>query len=110
MREEITKAAAEARDANNRVLDLVVQNKYDAAIKLLFTEARAKVERWQETVDAYAAFQRRDSQDGYEQIRRDFVFAERMTLTFGGVALVFAFVIAWLNSRSITRPLVALRT
>ncbi len=109
LREEITKAAAEGRDANNRVLDLVVQNKYDAAIKLLFTEARAKVERWQETVDAYAAFQRRDSQDGYEQIRRDFVFAERMTLTFGGVALVFAFVIAWLNSRSITRPLVALQ-
>ncbi len=109
LREEITKAAGEARDANNRVLQLAGQGRYDAAIRLLFTEARAEAEHWQETVDAYTVFQRRDNQAGYEQIKADFAFAGRMTFAFGALALLLSLIIAWLNTRSITRPLAALQ-
>ncbi|MFN0305345.1 MAG: methyl-accepting chemotaxis protein [Burkholderiales bacterium] len=109
LREEITKAATEARDANNRVLELTAQGKYDAANRLLFTEARAEVEHWQETVDAYTVFQRRDNQAGYEKIKADFVFVERMTLTFSAIALLLSIFVAWFNSRSITKPLASLQ-
>lgn len=109
LRADIAKAATEARDANNRVLELAAQNKYDAAIRLLLTEARAEVEHWQETVDSYTTFQRRDNQAGYEQIRADFVFAEKMTLLMGGIAVFLSLIVAWYNARSITKPLQALQ-
>jgi methyl-accepting chemotaxis protein len=109
LRGEIAKAATEARDANNRVLDLATQGKYDAAIRLLLTEARAEVEHWQETVDSYTTFQRRENQESYEQIKKDFTFAEIMTLVMGLGAFVISLIVAWYNARSITKPLKTLQ-
>ncbi len=109
LREEIARAAKEARDANNRVLELASQGRYDAAIRLLLTEARAEVEAWQEAVDRNVELQRKQSHEGEDIIAADFRLAHQITLTLGGIGLVLAFAIGWFNARSITTPLQSLQ-
>ena len=103
LRAKIAAAALAARGENNKVLALAAAGQHDAGFQQVLS-ARNEVEAWQNALDEYVALQHKQNAEGFETIKGDFQFLERTTLVFGAAVVLVAALLAWLNSRSITRP------
>ena len=108
LRAKIAAAALAARGENNKVLALAAAGQYDPAFQQVLT-ARDEVEAWQGALDEYVLLQHKQNTEGFETIKGDFQFLERMTLVFGAVVVLVAVLVGWLNARSITRPVTQLQ-
>jgi methyl-accepting chemotaxis protein len=109
LRTKIEKAAQVARAENNKVLELAANAKYDAGFQQVLA-ARDEVEAWQAALDEYVQLQHKQNDESFGVIKEDFEFMGTMTLVFGTLAAFFATLLAYYNSRSITRPVHELQT
>jgi methyl-accepting chemotaxis protein len=101
-----TSALAQASWAlNDRVLSLDAAGKRNEAIKLLMSEAGPSAEKWQDVMDENIALQEENTKEDYVAAQKGYEAAHMLMLVLGSVSVVFGVLVAWLLTRSITRPL-----
>ncbi|MBT3065185.1 methyl-accepting chemotaxis protein [Rhodoferax sp. U11-2br] len=99
------KAAADvARPSTNKVLELALAGKRDEALKLLITEAAPAAQKWQDLIQDDVNLQNEESRAEYEQAHQDYQTALKTMVSLAAVAIVLGALIAWVLTRSITRP------
>ena len=89
----------------NRVLKFAEEARYDPAVDALLTEARPKQAALFGAVKELVEFQGRLMDQSAEQSNADYVTARNLVLTMSGAAIVMAILIAFVATRSVTRPL-----
>jgi methyl-accepting chemotaxis protein len=94
-----------SRPLNDRVLSLVDQGKRDEALDVLLTQARPAVEEWQDAIDDYAKLQHDQTAEAEAAIAAEFKTATRINIALSTFAVLIAASLAFVISRSITKPL-----
>jgi methyl-accepting chemotaxis protein len=94
-----------AKGLNNQVIDLALAEKDSEANDLLQKEARPAVRKWIEAVAELVKHQEDRSQKRYEESTKAYAGARLLMLIIGGIAVLLAGFIAFLITRSITKPL-----
>ncbi|WP_068829946.1 methyl-accepting chemotaxis protein, partial [Xanthomonas cerealis] len=105
MRKEIDDRYALTRAANQKVLDLGMEDKDDLALTVLMKEAGPATEKWQQAIDVYSERQHKRGAKAYADANLA-MDRGRVMLISGGVAVVVvSALLAWLITRSLTVPL-----
>ena len=105
IRAKIKGLASDARPLNDKFLELDAAGKQNEALKLLMSEAGPAVTKWQEALDENAGLQKENTKLDYALAEKEYESANRLMLGLSGGAIVLGALIAWLLTRSITRPL-----
>jgi methyl-accepting chemotaxis protein len=103
-RAKIKDAAAEARGYTDKVLDLAIANKDAEAVKVLMEQAAPAAQKWQDAIDENVVLQAANTAADYESAKASYESAFRNMLTLAGLAIAFGSVLAFVLTRSITRP------
>jgi methyl-accepting chemotaxis protein len=100
----IKEAQAAARPVNNRFLELTRTDR-PAAIGLLRAEAAKALTQWQEELHGYQSLQR--TKNAQDETAAEHAYDDARLWMFGALAVALAagVALAWLQSRSIVRPL-----
>ncbi len=107
----IDEAAANAREANNKVLDLAFDHKDEEARTLLMTKAEPLVTKWQDALDNNLQCQIESNITDAKAASEAYSESRNLMLTLGGIAIIMGVGIAFWVTRSITLPLnVAMNT
>ena len=104
IRAKIKEAALLTRPLNDKVVELGTSGKTEEAIAVLLGEARPAVAKWQAAVDENIVLQEQNTKDDYAAATADYAAANRLMLTLAAVAIGLGALIAWVLTRSITRP------
>ncbi|WP_201496280.1 methyl-accepting chemotaxis protein, partial [Rubrivivax sp. A210] len=104
VRAKIKAAGAEARGLTDKVLDLAFANKNDEAVKLLMAQAAPAAQRWQDAIDENIALQDANTKDDAASAKAAYDSASRLMIGIAVVAIAFGSLLAWVLTRSITRP------
>ncbi|MGR9012964.1 MAG: HAMP domain-containing methyl-accepting chemotaxis protein [Gammaproteobacteria bacterium] len=105
IRNAIDEGAEAARDANNKVVELALENKDAEALHLLMGTAAPLVAKWQEALDDNLARQSENNKDDATGAAEAYVESRGLMFTLGGIAIVLGIGIAFWVTRSITQPL-----
>ncbi|MGZ8176260.1 MULTISPECIES: HAMP domain-containing methyl-accepting chemotaxis protein [Methylobacter] len=105
IRKAIEEGAAAARDVNNKVLELALENKDAEAVHLLMGTAAPLVAKWQEALDENLERQAENNKDDAKDAAEAYIESRNLMFTLGGIAIVFGIGIAFWVTRSITLPL-----
>ncbi|MDE3032940.1 MAG: MCP four helix bundle domain-containing protein [Acidobacteriota bacterium] len=104
---EIEAAKAKALATNDRVMALVLAGKNQDAAQLMLGEARANEQAWQDELAKSVQYYNQNMQAKYAESQAAYSSAQ-MFMTAGTVlALLLGVLMAFLTTRSITRPLAA---
>ena len=95
----------EARAINDRVIELALANKTEPATKLLMEQAAPAVLKWQDVLDENKALQEENTKGDYAYAQQAYDSAFRLVVTLALAAIALGAVLAWLLTRSITRPI-----
>ncbi len=95
----------EARAINDRVIELALANKTEPATKLLMEQAAPAVLKWQDVLDENRALQEENTKGDYAYAQQAYDSAFRLVVTLALAAIALGAVLAWLLTRSITRPI-----
>jgi methyl-accepting chemotaxis protein len=99
------KAAGDvARPLTNKVIELALARKNDEALKLLLTQAAPAAQKWQDVIQEYVELQTEESQAAFLQAHQDYETAFKTMVILATVAILLGALIAWVLTRSITRP------
>jgi methyl-accepting chemotaxis protein len=102
---KIKEAQQAARPLNDRVIELAMANNNAEAMELLMKQAAPATKRWQDVLQEYAERQRERNKKDEQEAEAIYANALFTMYSLAGGALVLGMLIAWLISRSITRPL-----
>ncbi|EGW22882.1 HAMP domain-containing methyl-accepting chemotaxis protein [Methylobacter tundripaludum] len=105
IRKAIEEGAAAARDVNNKVLELALENKDAEAVHLLMGTAAPLVAKWQEALDENLERQAENNKDDAKDAAEAYIESRNLMFTLGGIAIVLGIGIAFWVTRSITLPL-----
>ncbi|OAX85803.1 chemotaxis protein [Xanthomonas nasturtii] len=105
LRAQIDAAREVARDLNDQVMALAMQNKNDEAQKLMVEKARPAMTAWQARIDENVALQEKQTQASYEQAVAAMNRGKAMLIAGGVAVLVISSLLAVLITRSLTQPL-----
>ncbi|UKE51859.1 MCP four helix bundle domain-containing protein [Xanthomonas translucens] len=105
MRKEIDDRYALTRAANQKVLDLGMQDKDDLALTVLMKEAGPATEKWQEAIDVYSERQHQRGAKAYADANLAMDRGRVMLISGGLAVVVVSALLAWLITRSLTVPL-----
>jgi methyl-accepting chemotaxis protein len=105
LRKAIKEAAEAARQKNNRVIELALQNKDQEAKAILMKEAAPLVQRWQTALDENAMLQAAHSKEAAEAAASNYEQALVMMFLIIGGALAAAAAAGFLITRSLLRQL-----
>ena len=97
--------AQETLALNEKVLNLDLAGKTGEATKLLVNEAGPAAEKWQAVLDENIALQEENTKEDYAAAQHGYDAAHTLMLVLTGVSIAFGMLVAWLLTRSITRPL-----
>jgi methyl-accepting chemotaxis protein len=97
--------AAATKGPVDRAMELGLQNKTTEATALLIKEVRPSQRKWLDALDELTAFQQSKIDEDAADAVAAFNGARTMMFLFGGVAIVLGIVVAFLISRSVTRPI-----
>jgi len=103
-RAKIKDAATEARGYADKVIDLAIANKDTEAIKVLMDQAAPAAQKWQDAIDENIALQDANTAEDYQTAKSSYESAFRNMLTLAGLAIAFGSVLAFVLTRSITKP------
>ncbi len=93
-----------ARPLNDKFIDLAKANK-EEAVALLMKEAIPATATWQDTIEEYMHLQQTKNKADEEAAGASYDNALTLMLALTALAMVTGGVIAWLCTRSITRPM-----
>lgn len=89
----------------SRLYQLASHNREDEAMLLLLTETRTRQSAFFGAVEDFLQSQSRKMDELAAQSQRDYVEARTLALSLSGAAVVLALLIAFIATRSVTRPL-----
>jgi len=104
-RSKLRQEQLETRQLNDQVIALARANKNDEALALLLKEAAPANQRWQDTLHEDIELQKKHNDQDVVQANASYATARLLMLGLSAAALALGAVLAWLVSRSITRPL-----
>ena len=104
VRAKIKAAATEGRGDTDKVLDLAIANNDPEAVKLLMTLAAPAAQKWQDALDENMALQDEGTKNDYAEAQRGYDSAFTVMVTLAAVAIGLGALIAWVLTRSITKP------
>jgi len=102
---KVRTAQAEAKDLNNRFLELALAHKDGEAAELLETKAGPAVERVTKAIDALAEHQVERSKARFEEATKAYAGARQFSIVLAFLATILSGGLAFLIIRSITGPL-----
>jgi methyl-accepting chemotaxis protein len=94
-----------ARPLNDKVVQLALENRDEEATTLLLKQAAPATEQWQQALIQYVDRQKERSKGQSESAAKTYEEAAALMWSIAGLAVVLGGVVAWLITRSITRPL-----
>jgi PAS domain S-box-containing protein len=103
--EKINVHMVNTRAANDSVFAFVREGNHEAALDKMMLSARPKVRAWIDAMDVLIALEHKSTLDSYEISDRVYSKVRISSLILGGIAVALAFVIAFLLTISITKPL-----
>jgi len=103
-RAKIKDAATEARGYTDKVIELALVNKDVEAVKVLMEHAAPAAQKWQDAIDENVELQATNTASDYETAKSSYASAFRNMLTLAGLAIAFGSVLAFVLTRSITKP------
>jgi methyl-accepting chemotaxis protein len=105
VRNKIKEAAEEAREANNKVIELAL-NHHDAdARHELMVEAAPLVNRWQEALDENVKLMEEVTREDVKHAEELYAESRNLMFILGGIAILMGVGVAYWVTRSITRPI-----
>ncbi|WP_343223491.1 methyl-accepting chemotaxis protein [Lysobacter sp. GX 14042] len=105
LRDRILEARNEAMPANDEVLRLAMQQLDDEAKAVLLDQAAPAIERWQQALRENLALQSVQNEEAYAHALESYQSARLQMLGIIAFALFASALLAWLITRSLTRPL-----
>jgi len=105
IRKKIDEAATAARDENDKVLKLALENKDAEALQSLMDTAAPLVNKWQEALDDNLALQTENNSMDAKSAAGAYIESRSQMFTLGAVALIMGIAIAFWITRSLTRQL-----
>jgi len=93
-----------ARPLNDKFIEMAKVNR-DEATQFLLKEAAPATTKWQGTIREFTQLQREKSKKDEDNAIESYNFAKTMMISATAIALLSGAAIAWLCTRSITRPL-----
>jgi methyl-accepting chemotaxis protein len=105
MAEEMKSALAAARPLNNKVIELAMANKPDAAVALLNSEAGPAVEKWLTQVEDFGKHQKKRTEFRYSEAVKKYNSTLILMFILTGIAIAVGAIIALFLTRGIVRPL-----
>jgi methyl-accepting chemotaxis protein len=103
--EAITQLQKMARPLNDKVVQLASENRDAEAMDFLLKQAGPATEQWQQALAQYVDRQKERSKAQSVAAAQTYNETVALMWSIAGVALVLGGVVAWLITRSITRPL-----
>jgi methyl-accepting chemotaxis protein len=103
---KITETQEIARGLNNKVVDLALSGKESDAIALMNNEARPAVRKWLTLVDELIAHYQERNKERHDQALQTYESARSTVFGIGGVAILFAIIIAIILTKGIVNSLV----
>jgi methyl-accepting chemotaxis protein len=94
-----------AQPLNDKVIELAIANRNAEAMELLMKQAAPATQRWQDVLQEYAERQKERNKKEEQAAEAIYATALFTMYSLAGGALVLGILIAWLITRSITRPL-----
>jgi methyl-accepting chemotaxis protein len=104
VRAKIKQLSAETRGLNNKVVELAEADNDKEALKLLISSAGPATQKWQDLLDEYLTVMEEENRGDYDIAQQAYASAHTLMLSVAGIALAVGALIAWLLTRSITRP------
>ncbi len=105
LRKAIAEAAADSRDANNKVIELALENKDAEALQLLMGTAAPLVNKWQGALNDNMERQAENNSEDAKAATEAYEASRKLMFILGGIALIMGLGIAFWVTRSITVPL-----
>jgi methyl-accepting chemotaxis protein len=104
---DVKTAIANAKKADNEVIDLSVANKTDTAISVFNKEAYPLIQKIYASLLALVKYQEEGVAMRYEEAGKLYGSTRTLTVVITGIALLLGALISYLITRSITHPLFA---
>ena len=101
---KIKEDQAKARPLNDKFMELAKTNK-DEAVALLISQAIPATAKWQDAIEEYTQLQKSKNRKDKDDAGATFESNMMLMLVLSALALLSGAFIAWLATRSITRPL-----
>ncbi|TAN67713.1 MAG: methyl-accepting chemotaxis protein [Methylobacter sp.] len=105
LRKAVDDAAENARDVNNKVIELAFADKDAEALQLLMGTAAPLVTKWQEALDDNLQRQTENNAEDAKNAAEAYNASRNLMFSLGGIAIVMGVGIALWVTRSITLPL-----
>lgn len=105
LREQMEQARSKAVAINDRVIAFAKANQDAEAVVLLLNESLPAVQAWQDAIEANLSYQAEGNARAVEDAEWSYTGGKIALWSLLGLALAVAVVLAWLLTRSVTRPL-----
>ena len=102
---KINEARALARPLNDKVIEDAKGHKTAEAVELLMKEAGPASQKWQDVLHETVALAKEDGEKDAKAAQELYASARLLMFGFSGLALVIGVFLAWVATRSITRPI-----
>ena len=104
-RARIKAAMTDGRASVDKVLELAQANKDAEATQFLLEKAAPDSQKWQDAIDESLVLQEENNKQDHAAAQQAYADAKNKMIALATVAVLLAVVVAWLLTRSITRPL-----
>ena len=105
LRKAIDEAATAAREVNNKVMELALENKDEDARNLLLATGAPLTNKWQEALQDNLDFQTENNKEDAKAASDAYSDSRSLIFILGGISLIMGLGIAFGVTRSITAPL-----
>jgi methyl-accepting chemotaxis protein len=103
--EKVNELLVKAVPLNNKVMEVAFQSQDVEAIAVLMKEAAPALRATLSSLDDVVAYEKGQSLEVAVEARAEYASARNMMLVLGGLAILLGSLVAWVITRSITRPI-----
>ena len=101
----IKQTIAGAKESNNKMMELSLNNKMNEALAVYTSQARPMGEKVREVCEEFVSLQERLNKTRYEETLATYAFAKGLLIVIAGMAFVLGISVAYVLTRAIKAPL-----